>query len=403
MAISSVLAIMSFADFGIGNGVMNLTATAHGKNDTQGMRQAVSSGFAALMAISAFLIAGFFPVYRRVDWAGLFNVHSPIARAEAGPALLTFALVLALNIPVDLVQRTQMGLQQGFRSNLWQLTSSIAGLIGVLAVVHWRGGLPALLLAYAGAPLLFTVLNGAVFFGWSRRDLRPALRFISWEKIRKIGNLGFLFFVLQLACALAFSSDNFIIARVLGPEAVTQYAIPQRMFMMISLMLSMFTAPLWPAYAEAISRGDIEWVRKTLFRSLKLAVAIAAAAALVLVCGGQKIVHLWVGNKVHPSLLLLAGFGVWALLDVAGNAVAMFLNGASIIRFQVIFGGTFGAVCLLSKFLAVRYVGTSALPWTTTLTYTVCVAIPTTIAVPRLLVQMRERRAMSAESPGIFG
>lgn len=384
MAISSVLAIMNFADFGIGNGVMNAVADAFGKNDMVAVRRAISSGFAVLMAIAVVLISGFACLYPYVDWARVFNAHSPLAQVEAGPGLFVFALFFSLNIPIGLVQRVQMGLQEGFRAYVWQLVGSIAGLCGVLIVVHCRGGLPWLLVALSGSPVAVAALNGILYFG-SHREVMPALQFVAADNTRKIGNLGFLFFVLQLVCALAFSSDNFILARVLGPESATEYAVPQRMFLLISSLMAMLLAPLWPAYAEAIARGDSAWVRTTLLRSLKLALSAAAVGVTVLVCCGQQIVHLWVGPKVQPTLTILLGFALWTLFDVTGNVVAMFLNGASIIKFQVIIAAVFGTVCVSTKIFAARHFGGAALPWTTALTYCLCVTVPTLVVLPRLL------------------
>jgi O-antigen/teichoic acid export membrane protein len=87
MTISSVLAMATFADFGIGNGVLNTVASASGRDDIGAIRSAVSSGFAVLTCIAALLMSLFFIVYRLVDWANVFGVVSPQARAEAGPAL----------------------------------------------------------------------------------------------------------------------------------------------------------------------------------------------------------------------------------------------------------------------------------------------------------------------------
>src|SRR3984957_323827 len=56
MTISSVLAMAAFADFGVGNGVLNTVAKAYGKDDVEGIRKAVSSGFAVLNLIAASLL-----------------------------------------------------------------------------------------------------------------------------------------------------------------------------------------------------------------------------------------------------------------------------------------------------------------------------------------------------------
>jgi O-antigen/teichoic acid export membrane protein len=57
MTISSVLAMAAFADFGIGNGVLNTVAKAFGRDDKEAIRKAVSSGFAVLNTIAVLLMA----------------------------------------------------------------------------------------------------------------------------------------------------------------------------------------------------------------------------------------------------------------------------------------------------------------------------------------------------------
>ena len=74
MTISSVLAMAAFADFGVGNGVLNTVAKAFGKDDMEGVRKAVSSGFAVLNTIAALLLLSFFSIYRFVNWANFFHV-----------------------------------------------------------------------------------------------------------------------------------------------------------------------------------------------------------------------------------------------------------------------------------------------------------------------------------------
>jgi O-antigen/teichoic acid export membrane protein len=252
MAISSVLAMASFADFGVGNGVLNTVAKAFGRDDLAEVRKAVSSGFAILSTIATLLLLLFFSIFGLVNWGDFFRVTSSQARLEAGPALAVFATCFALNIFMDVVQRVQLGLQQGYRYSLWQLCGSTMGFIGVLCGIWLHVSLPVLVVAIAGAPIFATTLNAIHFFGIVRPDLRPKWELVSRDSIARIASLGGQFFILQLVIAIAISADNLIIARVLGAVNVPEYAIPQRMFSLISLISSMLVAPLWPAYGEAI-------------------------------------------------------------------------------------------------------------------------------------------------------
>ena len=72
-------------------------------------------------------------------------------------------------------------------------------------MVHFHLSLTALVVAFAGAPVLGTWMNAGFFFGVSRRDLLPKWSLVSITVIKKIASLGGLFFVLQLVAAVSFS------------------------------------------------------------------------------------------------------------------------------------------------------------------------------------------------------
>jgi O-antigen/teichoic acid export membrane protein len=354
---------------------------------------------AVLGSIAATVLVLYFSVYLSVSWGDFFRVTSTVARAEAGPALTVFVVCFVLNIPLDVVQRVQLGMQQGYRNGIWQICGSAFGLIGVVVGIWLRVSLPMLVMAIAGGPLFATTLNAIHFFGFRRKDLRPSLSLVSRKVISQIGKLGTLFFVLQLGVAVAFSADNFIIARTLGAVHVPEYSIPQRLFGFISMMVAMLSSPLWPAYGEAISRGDMSWVRRTLKRSLLVSFVGSLAVASLLLILAPWIIRIWVGDRVHPPFFLLFGFAIWTVMDCCGNVLAMFLNGASIMRLQVVMSSFFGISCIATKILFARYYGIIGVPWATILTYGTFIALPCAIYVPRALAHLHRTRQTISIAP----
>jgi O-antigen/teichoic acid export membrane protein len=382
MTISSLQAFFSFADLGIGNGLLNVVADANGKDDARAIRQCIDSGMLLLALISGMILLTLVSSYHILQFGRFFNVHSALAISEVGPAIAVFTVCFAVAIPFGLVHRVQCGLQLGFLSSLWQIAGSLLALAGVLVVIHLRGGLPVLVLAFCGAPLLAKLVNGCVFFGWMQPDLLPTFRLASWSAIRKIGRLAFLFVVLNIGVALAFQSDNLIITHILDPEAVAQYSVPQKLFSLISLGIATLIEPLWPAYGEAIARGDGHWVKRTLVRSVIGAVSLASLMGVTFVFLGPKLIHLWVGDKAHASLVLLIGFACWAVMQAGGSAVSMFLNGASIVKLQVIIGSIFAICALVVKITFVRHWGIDAMPWATLASYLFFIVLPYAVMVP---------------------
>ena len=235
---------------------------------------------------------------------------------------MTFAICFALNLPAGAIQRTQLALQEGFLTDLWQLLGSVMTLLSLLLGIWFRVGLPILVLAIAGAPVLATALNGIFFFGIRRPDLRPRWRLASLHTVKQIMSVGGLFFVLQIVVSLAFSADGFVVARATGAVNVPEYVIPQRMFSLITMAITMFLTPLWPAYAEAKSRGDGAWVKHTLYKSMTIALSISSIAAIGLLIVSRGLIHWWAGPTINPPMVLLAGLAVWTVMESCGNALA---------------------------------------------------------------------------------
>lgn len=388
MTISSVIAILGFADLGMGNGLLNAISEANGKDDRKMAREYVSSAFFMLSGVATILAVLFVVIYPLISWQRFFNVSSAQAAAEAGPAMSIFIGCFIVNIPLGIVQRVQTGYQEGFINNLWQAAGNLLGLAGVLLVIHLRAGLPWLVLAMAGAPALVSFLNGIVLFKFNRPWLQPEWRRITGTAAKKIFRLGILFFLLQITAALAFSSDNMVAAQILGPKAVALYSIPMKLFGIAPMILSMILYPLWPAYGESVARGDIAWVKRTLNRSLIIALFITVLPSLVLVLFGPQIIKLWVGAAMIPPFLLLLGFAVSTVLQAAGNAVAMFLNGSNIIGFQVVLALMMSVSALIAKIFLAQTLGLSGIIWGTVFAYALFTALPLSFYIPRLLLKL---------------
>lgn len=385
MAIGSIVAMFSFADLGIGNGLINAVSEAHGRNDRDGARRSVSSAFFILAGVAALVAAAFALVYPWVPWHRIFNVKTAIAVQESGPAMAAFVFCFALNMPLGVVQRVQLGYQEGFASSIWQCVGTAISLAALLLVIYLRGGLVWLVLSVSGAPTIALLANHLDMFYRRRPWLRPRLGAVSINAASRICRLGGLFLTLQIAMALAFSSDNLVAAQLLGAESVAQYAVPFKLFAIPTALLAVVLTPLWPAYGEAITRGDTDWVARTLRRSLKFAATGGAAAAAVLIVFGKQILLRWAGPSIHPTFMLLLGLGAWTVLGACGTCLAMFLNGVNVVRFQAVTAAVM-AVCNLglSILLAHRF-GVAGIIWGTVIAYTTCTLIPIAIWIPSLL------------------
>ena len=358
ITISSFIAVLGFTDLGMGNGLLNAIAEANGRNDPDAAQSYVSGAFFILTGVTLLFGVIWIAVYPHVPWNWLFNVTGSKAIGETRLTLSIVVWCMLLSLPLGLVQKIQDGFQEGYVNGLWRAGASLLGLAGVLTAIYLKLDLPILVLVMVGSPVFAFFVNSILLFG-HRPWLRPKWESLNETACKQIIKNGSLFFVLQLAVAVGFQSDNLVIAHFLGANQVPQYAVPMKLFMLIPSLLNLMIAPLWPAYGEAIVRSDLTWVIKTFKRSLLLSLGVSFLPSLFLVVFGGGIIEFWVGPQIRPDFVLLVGFGLWTMLSCLGTPIAMLLNGANVIGLQIIFASLMATGNLLFSIFLVQKIGIS--------------------------------------------
>ena len=363
MAITSLIAFLGFADLGIGNVLLNFISEFSAKNDNQAAKQCVSSASFMLILVSVALSIFFVFIYPYVDWNEFFNVSSSIAKKETGPAVAVFVACFIVNLPLNLVHRIQMGYQEGYVNSICLGISNIIGLAAILLVIYLEAGLPLLVMAAASIPLLGNLLNGIRLFGFQRQWLIPRWKHVNFFISKKLVWIGFFFLLIQTTNAVTLYADNIIIAKILGPEAVTNYAVPSKLFTIVPMLIWMFLAPLWPAFGEAYARGDNQWVKTTLVKVILTTFVLSALPSFFFIAFGAKILYLWTGSQVSFSFPLMLGLGVWTIISSGITSMVVFLNAMDKISFQAIFAILTAFISTLAKIISASAIGLPGIAW----------------------------------------
>jgi O-antigen/teichoic acid export membrane protein len=196
-----------------------------------------------------------------------------------------------------------------------------------------------------------------------------------------------MFFVIQLAAMVRSNSGNMVIAQTLGSSAVTQYAVPVRVLLIVGTLITIMLTPIWPAYSEAIARGDVDWVRATLQRTTALSLIFTVPFGVLLIMFGRIIIFHWTGGRVVPSMTLLVALAIWGIISGVWACFAVFLMAAAI-RFHAC---TAVIASVLNLFLSIyftRRIGISGAVLGSIIGESVAV-IPAIVYVPRLLGSFR--------------
>jgi O-antigen/teichoic acid export membrane protein len=390
LTMSSLVAVLGPLDLGIGLGLLTILSDADGRGDRETARRAVATSLTMLLTIAAVVLIAFAAAYAFIPWSRLFNVNTAAAASDAGPAAAVLVTSFTLGLPLGIIGLIQLAHQSNYISSLWAIAGNLGSLAAIVAVIVLHASLPILVVALTGVGLLAALLNGAALFRYQRPWLRPHRGDVDRKLMRPLLRVGGLFMILQIAGLVGYQLDNFVIAQIMGAGSVQEYAVPVKLFSLAPTLLSFALMPLWPAYRESLARGDWAWISRTLRRSLLLAAAINIPSAIFLTFAGPTVLHLWVGDKVHPTFVLMLGLGLWLAMNTLNGPLAMLLNGANAMGFQAACAILMAVANVTISIFLVYRVGVSGAVWGSIIAQAVFVVLPSIWYVPRLLRRLRQ-------------
>ncbi|WP_410815149.1 lipopolysaccharide biosynthesis protein [Micromonospora sp. 067-2] len=385
-AVLAVTGMVAFADLGVGLGLMTRLAPCRVDGDTDTARRYISSAYAAVCGVALPLCGLLWLFGGLVPWSLLFNATGEAARSAHLVAMICLTAFL-LNIPLSLVARVQYAYQQVAASNVWQATASALSLPLALGAVFLELPPIAVIACIAVGPLLVNIANTAWTFGRRLPQLAPRPRFIDGRGIRDLFGLGGLFFLVTLVMVLADNADPLIIAHVLGLASVTVYAVPARLFTQLGALVTLVNQPLWPMHGEALARGDLDWVRRTVRRMTIVSTLIALLPSTLLVIFGEAFFAAWLPIPIGNRSLLL-GFACWWIVLAAISPRFMVQNAAGVVRPQLWGYLLYLPLSVIGKLYGVHWFGVSAAPYVAVVTYTVTV-VPAAIFGYRRALTLR--------------
>lgn len=387
LTITTLLALLSFLNLGLGNGLVTTLARAESRENTTEVQRLVStslalSGGAALVATVVAVAA-----VRGLPWPTLLGASGAVSGEVAESAVLVAVLCTLANVPASIAASVRLGLQESAVANLWMGASGLLQVAGVAFAASASARLPVFVGALAAPPLICNLANSVQLYSGRRAHLRPRLRSVDLRKGWELLNRGSLFVVLGLAGAVAFQTDVLVLSHVLGPAAVAEYGVPFRLFSLLPLVVSLLVFPLWPAYADASARSEHDWVRRVLRNSLGLAGAISIVAGATLVIAAPFLISLWVGGVISPGIGLLVALGAYAVVQSISAPLSMYLNGAGVVGFQVVVAGSMALLNLPLSIVLAQSIGVAGPVLASVIAQSICVLVPCAVFIPRHLAR----------------
>lgn len=388
--ITSLLVLLGFLNFGLGQGLVTGIAEAQSRGERTVIQSDLSNALAISTLTSILVLGAATGGILSLDWPKILGAAGSVSRVDTRSAVLIAVTCTLINIPASIAASVRLGLQESASANLWMGASGVFQVAAVLAASSVGANLATFVAAVALPPLLCNTANSIQLYFGKRTWLRPRWSLMNRSTSLRIFRKGGLFVALALAGAIAFQTDVLVLSHVLGPEAVTEYAVPFRLFAILPILSGLLATPLWPAYADAAARLEHAWARRVFRRALLLAGAVGLLGSILLLAIGRSVLTVWVGTAVQPSSLLLVALGLYAAVQCLAAPLAVYLNGLGVVAFQVMAVSAMAVVNLPLSILLAHVVGVPGPVLASVIAQTFCVLLPCAFFIPRL---MRARSA----------
>lgn len=335
LTLSSFIGWFAFFDIGLGNGLRNKFAEAKSLGNYKDAQAFVSTAYFTIGCISLFLFLIFLAVNPIIDWTQLFNTNSSL-QGELSLLLPIIFAFFGLQLIVKLITSIYQADQNHSIEGKIQFFGQALSLLAIWGLTKTdQSSLLIFGSIFSALPVL--ILVGLNFFAFKTTFKAFKPKFSLWKKeyLKEITGLGFKFFVVQIAAMILFSTDNFIISKLFGPEEVVPYNIAFKYFSIVTMAYAIIITPYWSSFTEAYAKKDFNWIKKSVSNIQKIWLIIPFCL-IGMVFLSDWFYQLWVGDKVIVPLKLSIAMAFFVILLTFNMIYVYFINGVGKIKLQLI-------------------------------------------------------------------
>ncbi len=324
----SIINWVNYFDVGIGNGLRNLLSEELSENQIDKAKKTVSTAYVVLTMIACCVYVVLLVLIYTIDWNNVFASSVDMRL----PLLISFSFI-CINFVLALSNSILYALQKSERVAMRGCIVQAINLLGLLILKQFTNeSIIAVSVLFGISTLTVYVINTIEIFK-ARSYLKPKAHLYDRQKIKNICHVGIKFFVIQIMCLMLFTVDNLLITHYFGAEAVTPFAIANKVFQTAYMLLAAFLVPYWSRTTVAYSKRDCVWIKKSVLQTLKICgLFIFGYITLCLIF--KPVVTLWMGRMLpFPKYLIVTMCAFYTVYSILG-VECQFINGSGKITVQ---------------------------------------------------------------------
>lgn len=359
--LASSLAFLSMSDIGMGPALTVGIASAKAANQATKEAELLSSAFFPVLGLSALVLLAFVISALLFPVESILGFDSSVDSVRIRAALLMLLSMILVQSLMTLPEAAQGGHQELHIRNLWLTFGNVLSLVAILLIARYYPTYIGMLLAVKGPFVLLQIVNVTHFF--SRNNyLVPRWRDYDPSSAKSLMLSGAAIMLVTLGSYLAHQFPIVIANRQLGASITASVAATFSAFLLLFGMISLFSNPLRPAFADSVARHDIRWVRRAYQRYLLYSMSVACFVGLCMAMWGTVALRIWIGGFLVFDRMFLLLMGAYFVLTTWEHVHFTTLIGLGTIRLPGIIFLIRAVLAASLVILFVKYWGIIGIP-----------------------------------------
>ena len=353
MTLSTMIAWISFFDIGINNGLKNKLAEAFVHKDYELCRKYVSTTYAILTMIFSAVMVLLLIVIPYVNWPQMLNLpetYSEVLVYSLCVLVVYFCANFVLSTINVILTADQRPADAAFRTFAQQALSL---LIIYILTLSTEGTLLNLCLGLCAAPIIVILIFNITLFKKRYHKISPKIACVDFTVAPDLMKLGVKFFIIQIAGVIQYQLVNVILLRYYGGTSVTEYNIAFKYFSAINMVWTILITPLWVGFTDALANGDLNWIRTTINKYLRLYFMVSVVC-IVMLFVSPIIYRIWIGGAVSIDFNISLWTCIFVLTWMFASIFVSFINGSGQVSLQTYVSLVTPILFLLLAYIVVK-------------------------------------------------
>jgi len=302
--VGSLVDYSGLLDMGMRATLFRYVAYFRGANQRAGLNQTFATGVTIALCAMFLCALGFI---------GLAVALPPFFKFAGTDKVVFSKVILLMGASVSLALPTQFlsaylrGLERFDLYNLGVMVHAIVRATLLLALLK---------LGFGIIPVAMGVLASEVFvlmLYWvlvKRADpgLKVSLDHLTWKQTREMCNFGFYSFVTNSGETLRYSTDSFVIGRMLTVALVTPFNVATRLTEYFKALIGGVSGPIMVRLSSLTGKNQEDELREEFLRSTRFSMLLSILVGGVMILDGKTLIRIWMGPEYlvsYPILVVL--------------------------------------------------------------------------------------------------